>query len=612
MANAAPLPNPPRPSPRRALARVALGAMLTLALAEPLLAQPRITQAPRVVQGGRLLRIPRGPLLGEPTVVTSVNRLLDAELTVIDTTLNVPSVGNVPLRAYKLTAVNGVPVSDPADFPGPTFRFAPGDSVRIRLVNRLPDDGTDPHECIAYTTHPQDVAPNCFHGSNYTNIHYHGMHVTPDGTGDNVLIEIGPDSTWQFAFRVPMNQSPGTHWYHPHKHGSVALQVTNGMAGSLIVYGGGLDSLTRASNIRDRLIAVQQVDSALNLVIPGKNHGTMLVNGQSNPTVILRPNEVQRWRLVNENVSISTTYQLLFAPVAGRQVPTLFDIARDGVQYAPANYDPGTPDTFLSVAPGNRLDMFVQAPRDTGTFELRAVVTSRPQARNELPFAGARAQGVAQPLLTVRVVNDGAPVQTQLPRALPPLPAFLQNLTTPADTSLRLVFSDSGAKGGQGPSFWLGRADNPRMKFNPDSAFVRLPLGQTQMWRVSNRTPNALNHPFHIHINPFQVLRVVYPDSVKDGNVAFYRNVNQAAANGNPYWMDTFPLPLSNGSAEGYIVIRQKYEDFAGSFVMHCHILGHEERGMMQLIRIVGPGGMMGSAGTGVGDGGSHGPGVHH
>src|SRR5690606_23514295 len=112
-----------------------------------------------------------------------------------------------------------------------------------------------------------DTYPNCFHGPNSTNIHYHGFHVTPNSPGDNVLLEIPPDSTFQFAFRAPLNQSPGTHWYHPHKHGSVALQVINGMAGAFIVEGGGLDSLTKANNIRERVFVVQQIDPNLNLVV---------------------------------------------------------------------------------------------------------------------------------------------------------------------------------------------------------------------------------------------------------------------------------------------------------------------------------------------------------
>ncbi|HET7460990.1 MAG TPA: multicopper oxidase family protein [Longimicrobium sp.] len=590
--------HPPHPWPRgRTLARAAAAAVLVLAAAAPAAAQQGrrarpLFQRPRVVANGRVVVIPRGPILGQPRVIEPVNHVIDAELTVIDTVLDVPSVGSTKLFAYKLTALNGQPVTDyPAQFPGPSFRFAPGDSVRIHLVNALPDTGSQ-HTCLPYTTHPQDVAPNCFHGSDWTNIHYHGMHVTPDGTGDNVLLEVAPRSSFQYAFGVPTDQSPGTHWYHPHKHGSVALQVTNGMSGALLVVdtARGLDSLTRAMNIREFLLAAQQVNAQVKLVGQVPTHGTMLINGQSNPTIIMRRSEVQRWRLVNENVSQSTTYQVLFQPSGARALPKLYDIARDGVQYAPQNYDPVHPDTNLIVAPGNRLDMFVQAPADTGTFQLRAQITSRSLAQRVLPFLrglNATVQAVSQPLLTVRVVGDTETVQTQLPQSLPPLPSFLANLPATPDTSAYLVFSDAGAKGGAGPEFWLGTSANPRQKFS-DSVFISVPLNATQTWKVNNYStvPKGINHPFHIHVNPYQVM-YVYAPNPNDGNKPLYDDINAAAQAGNPYWMDTFPLPLSSGSTQGYIVVRQQYTNFTGTFVMHCHILGHEERGMMQKVQIV-------------------------
>jgi FtsP/CotA-like multicopper oxidase with cupredoxin domain len=277
---------------------------------------------------------------------------------------------------------------------------------------------------------------------------------------------------------------------------------------------------------------------------------------------------------------------VLFEPAPGRTVPKLYDIARDGVQYAPANYNPGRPNDHLIVAPGNRLDMFVQAPSRPGLYRLESAITDAARAQRELPFARLNAQAVTQPLLTVEVVDDGTPVQTQLPQALPPLPRFLDNLgpTTP-DTSTFLVFADSGSKGGNGPRFWLGTRDHVKQQFS-DSVFLRMPLGATQTWKVSNHSPNKLNHPFHIHVNPFQVLYVSAPD-LADGNQPLYKDMNDAAARGFPYWMDTFPLPRSTATQDGYIVIRQQYTDFAGTFVMHCHILGHEERGMMQMVQIV-------------------------
>jgi len=537
--------------------------------------------------------------LVEPVVLRAVPRqtpggtvnVLDVVMDVVLDTVALPGAPNTVLRAYRLVQANGR-TYDITGFPGPTLWVSPGDSVRILLRNRLAADAYA-HSCYPYPAStgnpPRDTFPNCFHGLNTTNIHYHGTHITPSGTGDNVLIEIAPADSFQYAFRFPMNQSPGTHWYHPHKHGSVAMQVLNGMAGALIVEGGGLDSLTRSYDMKQHMIAVQQVDSSLNLIGTGVP-AIPLVNGQQNPVIIMRQGEVQRWRLINENVSNTTTYAVLFGDEPGVTEPKMYDVARDGVQYDPANYSI-TPDTALVVAPGNRLDLFVQAPGDTGTFVFNRVLTGRPQALRELPQAalGATTQG----LLTVVVIPNDGTVNTRLPTTLPPLPAFLANLNPTADTAAFLLFNEVGnAGGGANPrSFFLGTNANPQQKFDPTGApFITMPLGATQTWKVTNSS-QKLNHPFHIHINPFQVVRVVFDRTVDGANALLYDQVNEAAARGKPLWFDTFPLPMANSTGtNGYIVIRQEYNDFTGQFVMHCHILGHEERGMMQLLEIAASG----------------------
>lgn len=506
--------------------------------------------------------------------------ILDARIeAVMNTRTPAGAPGPQTLRSYRVTHANGRNY-DVISAPGPTLRFNPGDSIRILLVNKLPQ-GSDPHACVHYqaadTVPARDTFPNCFHGPNYTNIHYHGMHVTPSGTGDNVLIEVAPGDSFQFAFRVPMNQASGTHWYHPHKHGAVALQVMNGMSGAIVVGNGPLDKAIEKLKMKEHVIAVQQVDSQINLV-GSAQPSVKLVNGQLDPVVIMRPNEVQRWRFVNENVSHTTTYSLLFVPDSlGGASPAMFDVARDGVQFAPENYNPKVPDSNLIVAPGNRLEMFVRAPSTPGVHRLKAILAHQPGARKELPAATGKSN-VPQQLMTVVVVADGKKVNTVLPATLPPLPAFLQNLSATADTAARLVFSELGVPEKQ-PSFFLGTEANPQMKFNPNVPFIQMPLGATQTWKVTNLSQN-INHPFHIHINPFQIMTVTYSET--DSNAPLYAQVNAAAQAGHPLWFDTFALP-KNGS----IVIRQRYDDFTGKFVTHCHILGHEERGMMQLLEIV-------------------------
>ena len=178
----------------------------------------------------------------------------------------------------------------------------------------------------------QDTPPDCFHGFNYTNIHYHGFHVSPSPNADDVLMQIAPGDSFQYAFRIPANQSPGTHWYHPHKHGSVAIQVMNGMTGAIVVDGGPLDSLADAHGMVEKVIAMQQIDSLPNLidVPPGANTSVplTLVNGKVTPVIVMRPGEVQRWRLVDENVTKTAAFRVAFRDDPGEE-PAMYDVARE-------------------------------------------------------------------------------------------------------------------------------------------------------------------------------------------------------------------------------------------------------------------------------------------
>jgi FtsP/CotA-like multicopper oxidase with cupredoxin domain len=204
-------------------------------------------------------------------------------------------------------------------------------------------------------------------------------------------------------------------------------------------------------------------------------------------------------------------------------------------------------------------------------------------------------------------IVDGPSVST-LPDALPPLPGFLDNLPGPLDPDSIdtagmpvVVFADS-AFGNQSQTdptrFFIGTVREPNQKFGPtvyvpeNAAGAPLPmrLDSVQTWKVVNQSL-ATNHPFHIHVNPFQVIQVVYPQGAADPNAPFYAELNAAAAsNRAPVWLDVVALPLPDASDPtgnpGYVIIRQRYADFTGQYVMHCHILGHEERGMMQLLAV--------------------------
>ena len=144
------------------------------------------------------------------------------------------------------------------------------------------------------------------------------------------------------------------------------------------------------------------------------------------------------------------------------------------------------------------------------------------------------------------------------------------------------------------PKFFIGKPGNEQMQFNPDEVFLSMPLDSTETWKVINYSytvGGGINHPFHIHINPFQVVEVVSPQGTDDPNADLYRELQAAADRGYPVWLDTIALPLADTDDPegnpGYVTIVQRFEDFTGKYVIHCHILGHEERGMMQLIEVV-------------------------
>ena len=163
----------------------------------------------------------------------------------------------VRLRSYQ------GPGTDPeVPFVGPTVNLLPGDTFRITLNNKLTAD--DP------SCGDQDD-PNIPHCFNSTNLHAHGLWVSPSGNSDNVFIKINPGVSFTYEYNIPANHPAGTFWYHPHLHGATALQVSSGMAGVLIIQGarlpstsapGDVDTLLRnadGSSFPQRILLFQQI-----------------------------------------------------------------------------------------------------------------------------------------------------------------------------------------------------------------------------------------------------------------------------------------------------------------------------------------------------------------
>jgi FtsP/CotA-like multicopper oxidase with cupredoxin domain len=397
-----------------------------------------------------------------------------------------------------------------------------------------------------------------------------------------------------------MGQAPGTHWYHAHKHGSTAINLSNGMAGALIIegdYDAGLQSYYQSKGVNlkanEKVLVLQQISATVGLLRPRGTKDFVWVNGQYQPIVDMKPNETQFWRIVN------TCHQQA-VPLDKSNAIKWVQTAQDGVQLDPQNYNPdpnfksntfpnppqafqvnGTGPWFStgSLAPGNRVDLLVQAPSTAGNYPVT--------------FGGTL-------LFTVRVSGTAVtavpfPTQAQFPK----MPGFLWDIVPPTGMVVRNIRFNTtktqfptptptptpqGTAGGRNASnaaapLWPTAAPTHTINGKQFSGEIDqyMKLGATEEWNLFNDTPtNGPAHPFHIHVNPFQIVRwfdpAIMAPSLRSSGVPMRP----------PWvWWDNFAIPV-----QGWVTMWTRFVDFTGTYVFHCHILGHEDRGMMQLVNV--------------------------
>jgi FtsP/CotA-like multicopper oxidase with cupredoxin domain len=390
--------------------------------------------------------------------------------------------------------------------PGPTLVADPGDRVHVRLVNRL---------------------------AQRTNLHTHGFHVPPGGNADNVMIDVAPGETFDYVFDLPRDHPPGLNWYHPHPHGDGSRQLFGGMAGA-VIFRSDAERRGAAAAVRDRVLVLQApewtTDGALkpwsaNLLASQ----VRLVNGQANPHVALKVGETERWRIVNASVS------------------DFFDLALDGHRLTQIAAD-GNPFSHavetdvVHIPPGGRAEVLVRASAP-GSFALHALPSDH----------GA---GFVSPDLVLATV-DVAPDRRRPRRPFRPEPLlqpFCDLRTLPVDGRRTITMSMSGGFKMDGKLFDHDRVDHV------------VELGALEEWTIVNDSP--LVHPFHIHVNPFQITHV-------DG-----------APVDAPGYRDTVTVPPRQS-----VTFRTVFADFTGTSLLHCHIVPHSDLGMMGVFEIVEPGG---------------------
>jgi FtsP/CotA-like multicopper oxidase with cupredoxin domain len=441
-----------------------------------------------------------GESLRQPTVLNSQNGVLDVALTAG------PGV-RLAGRNTSAWGFNGT-------CPGPTLRVRPGDLLRVRLTNRLDQP---------------------------TNLHTHGLHVSPDGHGDNPFVSIEPGASFDYAVSVPADHSSGTYWYHPHHHGTVADQIFAGLAGALLVDNG--PDLTVTDDLV-LLVTDTSLDGAGHIAQPplmarmmGREGDLVLVNGQYQPAIAAGRGALQRWRIINACAS-----RVLALRLDRHQ---LTQVALDGV-FLPS---PVQSDRVV-LAPGNRADLLVR-PIDVGQFH----VISEPYDRGSPNMMGMMDGTTATDPVTLATLAVTGPAATS-----PAIPATLPAPAVPSGIVVRqrqlTMAMGMGVDAGMGMSFTI---DGRTFDHQRDDQTIQ--LGTTEEWTVTNTSP--MDHPFHLHAWPFHVLATSNPDQLTA--------VRQ----------DVVLVPR-----QGWARLRIPFSDHAGRSVYHCHVLDHEDLGMMATVNV--------------------------
>ena len=512
-----------------AVAGLALGLSLTRLVAQDCPARPN-----------------SGTVVADPFSIYSQNGALNAKLTLghsID-------ISGYTHFCYKYTSPTGVVES-------PTLRVNPGDVLNLDVVDGIKNNGGVTRMNMAMPAGPacaDSGAPTI----NSTNVHFHGMNVPPVCHQDdviNTLIQPGTPG-FQYNVQVPTTQPPGLYWYHPHVHGFTEFQVNGGAAGALIVEG--MEKVRpEVAGLTERVFVIRQ--QYLVPWIPGPylltlNYQVAPFLGAA-PIIDMKPGEKQFWRVANATIQDFLQLQIQQNGV----LQPMQIIALDGYPLTQTRNE-----TNILVPPAGRAEFIVTAPPTGGTAVFFTnMYNTGPTGNLDL----------SENLANIETTSN-AVAGSRMPKATPPSAAEVSKVfnlaTQPATIQRNLYFSEEFG-GTNGPIQFYITVDGQKQKtFEANEApVITTKVGAIEDWTIENRALET--HAFHIHQIHFRVLEI-------DGKPAPNHDLR-----------DTIEIPYWSGSGPYHSVkLRMDFSDptTAGTFVFHCHILLHEDLGMMHKILV--------------------------
>ncbi len=486
----------------------------------------------------------------------------------------------------------------------PTLHVNPGDTLSITVTNNTPmqpfGEPFNAPNCGDSTIQFTPPANGIASVGASVNIHYHGTNVTPQCGGDNVtktLINPGPGSTFQYSFTFPTDEPPGLYWYHPHVHGLAERDLLGGATGALVV--DGIQNVQPAvRGLRQRILVMRdqpQVqlasegpgncgvdvpfqDISVNYV-PIDSHATF--NSKGNLTGItftpavfsMITGETQFWRVTNSTADTILDLQVLYDGVA----QTLQIVGIDAV---PVNSQDGTqpgmliPVTRYRLPVAGRVEFLVQAP--ASTVKVAQLVT------NNINTGPQGDCDPARPIFSIVLNNTDsfASASDDYVGTYTGLVVSDQRFgglsSQPVSATRTFQFSEV-----QPTQFFITQVSagqQPLLFDNNNPPAVVTTQGSVEQWIIQNVAQE--NHEFHMHQIHFLV----------QSQDNFEANGSTQAPAISGQFADMVEVPFWTGKKNVPIPDVKLLMDFRGmdigDFVYHCHILSHEDLGMMAIIRV--------------------------
>jgi suppressor of ftsI len=441
----------------------------------------------------------------------------------------------------------------------PTIRVSPGDTIDLTLANGFP------------------LRQNRV---NAVNIHFHGLTVSPNPPADDTVMTLArPNQVIHYLVKIPPEQEPGLYWYHPHSHGESYREVTGGMSGAIVVEG--LEKhIPALAAMKERVIVLRDVAFK-----PGYVDADMPVIAQSSAPsgVVVRPRAANNGSPCRPEDGLTPTFNRLarakvgiepgereFFRVVNASAARHFDLSIDGSRLQLVAIDGVALDAYPGGRPIESVGHIVIPP--AGRAEFIVTGLSHPTVLRSACFNSGSAGDANPAVVLADLVDPRSIFGTPAPLAQGAAQAASAAESTALDVAASLPQEDHGPA-------WPAPAVRRTIRFTEDAngfyidgktfemdapPSIVAHAGTLEEWTILNKTDEV--HDFHIHQIHFAAERI-------DGKAV-----------ADPHWQDTIVV-----HPRGSVRLLMDFRDpiIRGTFLYHCHILDHEDQGMMAKIRVI-------------------------